>query len=363
MNPNPDTNHISISTGTIVRFFAVAIILFSLYYLFEVVIVVLAAIVIASGIEPIVRRLKRYGVHRVVSIIIIYLCILAILACFIVFFMPVVVNDLINFLNDLPATISLQDLWNPINNTVNATTSLPLVSSHAPTQVISIVDIVNKLRSLVGVSGTGGGAFQTASTVFGGLFSFILIGALSFYLAVREDGVDDFLRLVTPIKRHEYIIHLWKRSQRKIGLWLQGQVLLGLIVGALVYVVLLLFGIPYALAFAVLAAILEIIPIFGPIIAAVPAVIIAFTERGIGLGIILILLYFVIQLFESNVFYPLVVKKIVGVNPIVVILALVIGAKMSGILGAIIAVPLSAALMEYISDIEKNKKAEINLDL
>jgi predicted PurR-regulated permease PerM len=90
----------------------------------------------------------------------------------------------------------------------------------------------------------------------------------------------------------------------------------------------------------------------------VPAIIIAFSEAGVGSGVLLILLYIIIYQFESQLFYPLVVRKIVGISPIVVILALVIGAKFAGILGALIAVPLSAALMEYIDDIEKYKTAE-----
>ena len=181
---------------------------------------------------------------------------------------------------------------------------------------------------------------------------------LSFYLAAQEEGVDDFLRIVTPVKKHDYIIDLWKRSQRKIGYWLQGQILLGVIIGVLTYIVLMIVGIPHALILALVAAAFEIIPVFGPIIAAVPAVLIAFSAGGFGKAVLLAGLYIIIHQFENHLFYPLVTKKIVGISPIVVILALVIGFKLAGILGAILAVPLSAAFMEYIHDIEKSKKAE-----
>ena len=97
---------------------------------------------------------------------------------------------------------------------------------------------------------------------------------------------------------------------------------------------------------------------FGPIISSVPAILVAFSSVGVGTALLLVGLYIIIYQFESQLFYPLVVKKIVGISPIVVILALVIGAKLAGILGAIIAVPLSAALMEYVHDIEKSKKAQ-----
>jgi len=275
-----------------------------------------------------------------------------IIAGVLIFFVPMVVNDTVDFLGNLPATISLDKLWGPISD-VGTNISNTSITSHA----VPISEFVNGLRNLI--VGTGAGAFQTVAVFFGGVFSLLLIIVLSFYLAVRDEGVDDFLRIISPVKHHDYIIDLWARSQRKIALWLQGQVILGIVVGVLVYIVLSIVGIPHALLLAVFAGLMEIIPVFGPIISAVPAVLLAFSERGVGTGVLLIGLYLIIHQFESQLFYPLVVKKIVGISPIVVILALVIGAKLAGVLGALIAVPLSAAFMEYIHDIEKYKKAEV----
>ena len=129
-------------------------------------------------------------------------------------------------------------------------------------------------------------------------------------------------------------------------------------IGVLVYLVLMVVGVPHALVLAVLAGVFELIPIFGPIISSVPAILVAYTDLGTGTALLLIGLYIIIYQFESQLFYPLVVKKIVGISPIIVIIALVVGAKLAGVLGAIIAVPLSAALMEYVYDIEKRKKLE-----
>lgn len=353
MAESPNDRRFSISTGTIVRFFLIAVLLALLYYMFDVVLVIMAAIVIASSLEPVVRRLEKYRIHRVIGVILVYLVIAGALAGMLIFFLPMVVSDIAGFLNNLPQTISLESFWSPIRDLgVNfGTTSLG--TGHS----LSISEFVSGLQSLI--VGTGTGAFRTASAVFGGVLSFILIIVLSFYLAVQEEGVDDFLRIVTPVRHHDYIIDLWRRSQRKIGYWLQGQIILGIVVGVLVYLVLMVVGIPHALILAVFAAVFEIIPVFGPIISSVPAILIAFAERGVGTGLLLIGLYIIIYQFESQLFYPLVVKKIVGISPIVVILALVIGAKLAGILGAIIAVPISAAIMEYVHDIEKYKKLEV----
>ncbi len=323
--------------------------------MFDVVVVIATAIIIASAIEPVVRRMKRLGVHRVISVIIIYFIGATVLAGLVVFFLPLVVKDAVAFLSNLPQTISLEEIWGPIRDAgLNlGTGSGAVLGEHT----VSVSEFVNGLKSLI--VDTSAGAFNTASIVFGGVLSFILMVVLSFYLAVQEDGVDDFLRIVAPVKHHDYIINLWKRSQRKIALWLQGQIILGLVVGLLVYLVLKVVGIPHPLVLAVFAGFFEIIPIFGPIISAIPAVLIGFVDFGIGTGVLLIFLYVIIQQLENQVLYPLVVKKVVGISPIIVILGLVIGAKLAGFLGAIIVVPLLAAFMEYIHDIEKYKKAEI----
>ena len=343
----------SVSTGTIIRFFVIAILILGLYYISDVLLMVVAAIVFASAIEPMVRRLRRHlKLNRVVAVIFIYVVIAAILAILLIFFMPIVANDLVSFLANLPQTVSFDTLWSPFQSL-----GVHLGSTAIAPGTISISDFVQGLQSFVVGSSTG--VFQTASLIFGGIFGFILIVVLSFYLAVQEEGVADFLRIVTPVKHHDYIIGLWGRSQRKIGYWLQGQLLLGVVVGVLVYLVLMVVGIPHALILALLAAVFEIIPVFGPIISSVPAILIAFTDGGVGTGLLLVGLYIIIYQFESQLFYPLVVKKIVGISPIVVILALIIGAKLYGVLGALIAVPLSAALMEYVNDIDKSKKAEI----
>lgn len=352
MSENSGNGRLYLSTGTIIRFFLVAVLLVTLYYISDILLVVAAAIIFASAIEPVVRRLGRYRIHRTIAVIFIYLVIAAVLAGLLVFFVPIVASDIVSFLNNLPRTLSLEDLWNPIQSL-----GMHIGSSSFAPGTISLSEFVNGLQSVL--VGTSAGVFQTASLIFGGVLGFVLIVVLSFYLAVQEDGVSSFLHTITPIKHYEYILGLWQRSQRKIGLWLQGQILLGLVVGVLVYLVLMVVGIPHALSLALLAAVFEIIPVFGPIISSVPAILIAFAEGGLGTGLLLVGLYIIIYQFESQLFYPLVVKKIVGISPIVVILALVIGAKLAGILGALIAVPLSAALMEYVHDIEKYKKQEV----
>lgn len=200
-----------------------------------------------------------------------------------------------------------------------------------------------------------GNAFTALTQIFGGFFSLLLIIVFSFYFAVVETGVDDFLRIVTPKSHQEYVLDLWRRSQRKIGLWMQGQLILAVLIAVLVYLSLTILQVPHALMLAVIAGVFEIIPVFGPILAAVPGVVVAFVSGGPIFGLLIAGVYMLIQQFENHLIYPQVVTRVVGVPPLLVILALIVGAELAGLLGVILSVPVAAALQEFVSDLEAGR--------
>ena len=176
---------------------------------------------------------------------------------------------------------------------------------------------------------------------------------------MQETGVDDFLRLVTPTSHQAYVLNLWKRSQLKIGKWMQGQLILGVIVGVLLYLGLTILGIPNALVLAVLAAVFELIPVFGQIMAAIPAVAIGFVGGGVKGALLVAGLYILVQQFEAHLIYPVVVKKVVGVPPLMVILSLIVGAKLAGFLGILLSVPIAGAIQELVADVDRRKTREL----
>jgi predicted PurR-regulated permease PerM len=139
---------------------------------------------------------------------------------------------------------------------------------------------------------------------------------------------------------------------------MQGQILLAVIMGVLIYLLLMIFSIPHALVLAVLAGLFEIIPVFGPVLAAIPAVGVAFASGGLTLGLIAVGIYVIAQQFENHLIYPLVVTRVVGVPPLLVILALIIGAQLAGFLGIILSVPFAATIQELVNDLETGRLAE-----
>lgn len=340
---NKDTV-ITITAGTIFKTLLISLLFVLLYVARDVVLVVLTAVVIASSIEPGTKWMVRRKIPRVFAGIIIYFGVfIGIFGLFYVFAPPILV-EVSGLLSNIPDYIKVAELGGPLSN------AAPFFHIPSSIPVDSLVSDISKV-----LSDLSGGLFETASSFLGGIANFVLIIVISFYLVVKEDGVVQFLQIVTPAKDERYVIDLWKRTQKKIGLWMQGQLLLQLIVSIMIYVGLLILGVPHALLLAVFAFILELIPVFGMSLAAIPAILLAILNGGLPLGLFVIGLYLIVQQIETHLIYPLVVKKIVGVPPLLVIIALIIGAKLAGLTGIILSVPLSVGLMEYLDDLGKKK--------
>lgn len=343
--------NININSAAFFKAILVVILFVALYTLRDLVLVLLTAVVIASAIEPMTKWFEGYKIPRVLAVIFIYVFFAIILVGTFYLFLPPLLNETSGLLSSLPQYIESLTLFEP--QTSGFLSGQSFVEQFS--QKFSIQETVTELRNIA--AGISGGLVQSLSAIFGGLFSLILIIIISFYLAVQKRGIEDFLRLITPLRHEKYIVSLWNRSQMKIGRWMQGQLLLGVIIGVLVYLGLTILGVPYAFSLAVLAALFELIPLFGPILAAIPAIALAFLQ-SFSLGFMVIGLYVIIQQFENHLIYPLVVRKVVGVSPILVIIALVVGAKLAGFLGLLLAVPVAAAIVEFTDDIQKDKLEE-----
>ncbi|MBL8158314.1 AI-2E family transporter [bacterium] len=336
---------ISITTGTIVKTLLILIGAWLLWYLRDVVLIVLTAIVVASALEPAVAALRRWKVPRLVAVIFIYLLLALFLVGIFYFFMPLILDELAAFLASLPVYLTAIDS-SPVLQDYSAIFGLPGGDTSG---------VMESVRAGASLTGLFGNSFSAAASIFTGLFAFILVVVFSFYFTVAETGVDDFLRVIVPKKHQSYALDLWFRSRHKIGLWMQGQLILAVIIGVMVYLSLMILGIKHALLLAVFAAVFELIPVFGPTLAAVPAVLIGFAEGGVSTGLIIIFLYVIIQQFENHLIYPVVVTQVVGVPPLLVILGLIAGWNLAGFLGIVLSVPMAAVLQELVRDLNHGK--------
>jgi predicted PurR-regulated permease PerM len=339
--------YINVNSSTLIKVLIFIVLFWLLFFVWQTVLVFLAAVVIASAIEPLVTLLEKKRIPRLGAVFIVYGLLIAVFTVVFYFLLPPLISDIASLLNNLPRYIDYEVLGDN-SSFLGFRSALQTFTGET-----TFTELIAELGTLLA---TGQAAIlHVVTRIFGGAMSLVLIFILSFYLSAQANGIERFLQLVTPREHEVYIVSLWRRTQRKIGFWLQGQLLLGLVVGVMVFIVLSILGVRHAFLLAFLAALLEIIPVFGPIISAIPAVAIGIIDGGVTSGFLVAAAYIIIQQLESNVIYPLVVKKIVGVPPLLVILSLVIGFQLGGLLGAILAVPIATAFVEYIDDVQKRR--------
>ncbi|MDD5152778.1 MAG: AI-2E family transporter [Candidatus Pacebacteria bacterium] len=347
--PSKDTI-ISISTGTIVKGLAIIVAFLALWTLRSLVLIVLTSVVLASSMDPAIKFLERHRVHRIPAVILVYLSLVGIFIGMFFAFVPPLVGEVYEVSTNFPAIAKEinESIFSGDTATITKGQALiDQVAKGAPAQdlFLSISNIYSASESFNGF----------VSSVFGGLFSFVLIIVLSFYFAMLDHEIESFFKIFIPTGKQDYAISLWERTKNKIGKWMQGQLLLGVMIFILVYMGLTIFRVPYALLLALFAGIMEVIPVFGPIISAIPPILLSFSIGGMTQALIMMLFFIVVQQFESHLIYPLVVRKVIGVPPILVILSLIVGFELAGVLGVIIAVPVAASMMELVLDLEKKK--------
>lgn len=332
-----------ISLSTIVKVAGVVLGLVFLYLIKEVLAILFLAIIIASAADPWVSFFERYFVPRLLGVFIVYCVALGALAAVFYFMIPPIIDQIKQF------AVVLPDYYESLSRQALRTTRgiSPDWAKEAQAFLISAGEQIRSYTS---------GAVQAISGLFGGVVAFGAVIVISFYLAVQRKGVEDFLRLITPQEQERYVLEVWKRVEFKLGRWFQGQLLLGCVVGVAVFVGLSIIGVPYALVLGLVAGVFEIVPIVGPLFSALLGVAVAVLISPF-LAALTLLFYLIIQQVEAHVLVPLLMRRIMGLNPVVVMVALLIGAKLGGVLGMVLAVPVATIAGELLDDLAKKKSA------
>jgi predicted PurR-regulated permease PerM len=349
MQERPKSVTVNISTSTIIRVLLIGIVVVAIFKLINIVLIVLTAIVLASFVESAVARTKRFIRNRTLAVFLIYIVTTLIIVGLFSVFVPVFISEMSTLVMKLGKYIPDSSILNSFQpDTLTGAKDVATNLSHNA----SLTDIVKSTQNLV--QSLSGGFLDIFGKAFGGAFNLGLIIIISFYLSIKEKGIETFLRIVTPDASEEYVIGLWQRTERKIGLWVQGQMLLGLIIGVLSYLGLTLLGVKYSLVLAIITAFCELIP-FGIFVSVIPAVLFSYLDGGVTLALLTFALYFILHQFENYLIYPLIIKKVIGISPLVVILSLLIGGELAGIWGVILAIPCAVCLLEFLTDIEQKK--------
>ena len=301
--------------------------LWFLYFIRDIILQLFVALLLMTILEPLVVLLTRIRIPRALSVLITYILVLGVLGGMIALIAPTLAQQTTNFFNALPSYLA--------NIGINSKIGSDLASG-ALTQLGAIP----------------GELLNFTVSIFSNALSVVTVLVFAFYMLLTHDKLQDQAGFLFGDARKQQIGRLINAWENKLGKWARGQLLLMFSVGLGTYIGLFLIGIPFALPLAILAGILEIIPILGPIVSAIPAILIGFGISPIaGLGATAV--SFLVHQLEGYVLVPKIMEKSVGVSPLIILISIAIGAKLLGIMGVIISVPfvitLQVLLKEYLT--------------
>ena len=322
---------INVSTMTMFKVIAIVLGLWFLYLVRDVLALLFLSVILTATFDSPVDWMAKRKIPRPLGVLIIYAIMLLIVGLLFSFLIPPLIGQFQDFAKELPGyAISFESFLNSITR-------------YAQSYNIKFNTSDFLLQNTGGFFQSSNQIFSTTVGVFSFLISVVVVLALTFYMLVKEDGMNKFLLFITPQAQQGRIIAIADSIKKKVGNWLAGQLLLMAIIFFLDFIALSIFKVKYALALAILAGLLEIVPYLGPIISIGLASAVGFLISPVT-GLMVLGILTVIQQIESNIIVPQLMKKVVGLNPILVILALMIGIKLGGVLGAVLAVPIATSI-------------------
>lgn len=332
---------IDIPFKSITRVVLVGLLLVFLYAIRDILLLLVFSVVLASAITPVVTWFEQRRVPRILGLLIVIVAIGSALGLLLYFVAPVFLGELSDLASNFPAYARL------------ILRGLRLIGI-GPGSTIE-QGVQQGLQQISSLLGRGVVALpQLTVSVFGSIFAAASVLLVTFYLTLERDGVEKIIRLFVPEQKESYAVRLWRRSQKKIGFWARGQLLLMVLIGMITYVGLSILNVPYALLLALTAALLEIVPIVGPLVSGAVAVSVAVFQSP-QLALFVLLFYVAVQQIEGQLVVPLLYRRILKLSPVVVIFSLMVGARFGGMIGIILAVPLVAMVMEFMADYRAGK--------
>ena len=342
---------VNISYESIIKFFIVLFILLSFIYLRGIIFIVFISMILALIMNPAVDKMEKKKIPRVAGAASLFLSAFVLIGLLFYIVAPPLAKEVGTLASNFPTylenagldynVLSSQDLI--IDGSFDYKISEPFQNILFEASK-ALKDITSNI--IVGVL-----------SLLGGILSAILMLVISFYLVVEKDGVEKFVQTIIPAESRPQALRIIKKVEVKLGKWFMGQLFLGFVVGLLSFIGLTILGVPYALVLAIIAGAMELIPYIGPTLSSIPAIIIAFTISPI-LAILVFALYFIIQQLENYLLVPKVMERSVGLHPVVIIIAMLIGGQIAGVLGIILAIPVTTIASIVLEDIYSHKEEE-----
>ncbi|OIO19997.1 MAG: hypothetical protein CO029_03065 [Candidatus Magasanikbacteria bacterium CG_4_9_14_0_2_um_filter_41_10] len=340
---------INIRIRDILKVFGMVAILYMLYLLWDIVLLLFVALIFAALIDPFAASLARRKIPRGVAVVLVYIIFFGVVGTAVGVLAPVVAYD-------VPQLVAAS------NDALSALTKQEWASQLFGGGVNTFTQTEQTIFTGGNANGALAGLFSTVSGFFGGIVSLLIVLVMTFYLVSQDDPLGKILRSLVPENHIPYVSGIFRQIRDKLGSWMRAQLVLSITIGTLVTIGLSIIGVKYAAVLGLLAALLEFIPILGPIFASIPALFFAFSSGGFVLFVIVFIMYIVIQQFENHILVPKIMQRAVGLNPVVSIIAILVGARFGGVVGVILAIPVAtvtSVILKNLFDKQKDRISDV----
>ncbi|MDO8462654.1 MAG: AI-2E family transporter [bacterium] len=339
MTPGGKTEF-TVSVATLVKIVVVGIIAAALFWLRDIAALVLVSVFLAVLISPVADFCERHRLPRALGIGVVYLTFFG----FVGFLFTLLAQPIIYEAKGLAT--SFPDAWTRVLGAMESLRAFSL--EHG---------LADKLQEFAsGLEGkVTAGIFGAIAGVFGGALSFVLVLVLTFYLATHATTVRRTLIGLTSARWQPFLVGVVPRIERKMGSWLRGLLALAVIMSFFVFVGLAILRVEYALLIALLAAFAEIVPYVGPIVALIVAVVLTLLQSP-AKALVVLIFFVVLQQMENHLLVPKIMHRAVGVHPVVSLIAILVGARIGGVAGALLAIPIAAGLITFFEEYGREKR-------
>lgn len=332
---------LDISWKTILKISLTLICFYIVYSVRDILVWFVFAITISVLFNPAIDFLQRKKIPRILGVIFIYLGFFGIFSVLICLTAPLFVSEIGEFLRSFPKYF--EKISPPLKGL--GFEAFDNIESFLKTFSSTLEKMANNI-------------FSVLFSVFGGLLASLFVIFTAVFLSLEEKIIDKTLSFLFPKKYENYVLNLWGKCQKKVAGWFGARIIACLFVGIVSYITFFFLNVRYSFTLALFAGVFNFVPYLGPIVTGILLFLVIFPTEFFK-AIVVLIAFTLIQQIEGHVLSPVLMKKFIGLHPALVLTSLVIGGKLWGVLGAILAVPLAGVLFEFLREfLQKRKEKE-----
>lgn len=330
---------LDISWETILKIAVAAVIFYILFILRDVLIWVIFALIISILFEPAIKFLRKF-MPRALAVVLIYVAVFGIVGVSIYSIAPIFVAEINQFSQSFPT------YFDKIS---------PVLRGFGIEAFESFEKFIKAIEGQLSVVSSS--VFSAIGVIFGGLFSTITVLSISLFLSLEEQGLEKVIRAFTPKKHEAVVLHILEKSQAKVSGWFGVRILSSIFIGLTTLLICYVLSINYGISFGLFAGVFNFIPIIGPIISGAIIALIVVADSWLK-AVFFLSAFLIVQQIEGNILTPFLTRKFIGLPPVLVLIALLVGGKLWGLMGAFLAIPMAGIFFEFTRDFLKKRKDE-----